>query len=416
MADPSKQSIRNYYILVASMISLQVTTSTIYMVLPVFFKQYGITNTESGVLIAIGTFAGIISSFLAGKYCDSHGRKPVLLLGVALYALVFYLFAVIGKDYGSFLLLRFVEGLAFYMTPVAVTTMAADIFPSRQRGKAMALYTMASGIGQLVGPLGAGIFIDAANFFMYFIFCGAFVTVSALVILFFVKETLPIEVKEHIEKQKGTGWSISSIWGSMKGLGIAVAFFFAAVLVYRTGNTMVNPFFSIYLTEELNLTMTSTSYFFAVRAIMTLAFAPIAGWMADKWGRKPPFLLGMGILIGTMLGYKIVSSFEQVLVIRALESISNAIIMPTTRAFIADLLTPENRGFGNGLYNTVVDESSTMGSILGGWVYDGYGFGTVFLIGAVTAFIGLFIVWLKVPEPTKLPHNIGKKSEAPRLH
>ncbi len=84
-------------------------------------------------------------------------------------------------------------------------------------------------------------------------------------------------------------------------------------------------------------------------------------------------------------------------------------LMPTTRAMVTDLLTPENRAFGNGIYNTLVDESSTMGSIAGGWVYDIYGFGTVFAIGAVTAAICMAVVFLRVPEPKDLPHNVGKK-------
>src|SRR4030065_257715 len=139
------------------MISMQITVSTIYMVLPLFFEQYGVSKSENGYLIAIGTFAGIISAFFAGKFCDTHGRKPVLLIGVAVYALVFYLFAILGKNYETFLVLRFIEGLSYYVTPVAMTTMVADIFPSRQRGKAMSLYTMTNGVGQLIGPLFAGV-------------------------------------------------------------------------------------------------------------------------------------------------------------------------------------------------------------------------------------------------------------------
>jgi predicted MFS family arabinose efflux permease len=51
-----------------------------------------------------------------------------------------------------------------------------------------------------------------------------------------------------------------------------------------------------------------------------------------------------------------------------------------------------------------------MGSIAGGWVYDLYGFGTGFGIGAITAAFCMIIVLIKVPEPSKLLQNLGKRT------
>jgi len=141
--------------------------------------------------------------------------------------------------------------------------------------------------------------------------------------------------------------------------------------------------------------------FFAVKALVTLIVAPIAGRLSDKIGRKPVFLTGMIALTGTMLGYTYVSNYEQVLIVRTFESISNAILMPTTRVYVADLMTPENRGFGMGLYMTVMDEASTMGAMFGGFIANLYSYTTIFQIGAATAITGLAIVFAKVPEPSQ---------------
>ncbi len=409
--EPTPGARKNYYILIAAMVSMQVTTSTIYMVLPLFFENHGMSKSAIGVLISVGTFAGIISSVLAGRYSDSHGRKPVLLGGVALYSIVFFLFALAGKDFGTFLVLRFIEGFAFYMTPVAITTMAADTFPPRQRVKAMALYPMSSGRRQLVGPLLAGVFIEASSYLLYFIFCGTFVAISAGVILFLVKETRPQDVITRHEQRRGKGLDLSELSSNIRGLGLIVGIFLAATLIYRTGSTMYNPFFSLYLREELHLDIARMSYFFAIRALMTLIFAPIAGSLADRYGRKPTFLFGAGVLVTTMVGYRTVTTFEQVLVVMALESVSNAILQPSSRAYMADLLTAENRGFGMGFYMTVMDESSTMGAILGGFIADLYGFGALFLVGAATAAACLAIVLVWMPEPSGLPHE-GRPLEA----
>jgi MFS family permease len=66
---------RNYYLLILSAISLQITVSTIYMVLPLYFEQFGVNKSGTGVLISIGTFAGIVSGIVAGKFSDNYGKR-----------------------------------------------------------------------------------------------------------------------------------------------------------------------------------------------------------------------------------------------------------------------------------------------------------------------------------------------------
>jgi DHA1 family multidrug resistance protein-like MFS transporter len=419
MSEPSQAQKMNYYLIVLSMVSMFVTTSTIYMVLPVFFEDHGMSGTQVGLLISVGTFAGIISSVIAGKYSDSHGRKPILFGGVLIYAVVFFLFAFAGKDFTTFAVLRFIEGFAFYMTPVAITTMVADIFPSRQRGKAMAMYTMSSGVGQLIGPLVAGFLLAQFTFYEYFLFCGVFVSISVVMIFLLVKETRPDSVAEHQRSRARHGVNLKTLGSDIRSLGRYVAIFLVAILFYRTGNTMVNPLLSSYLKNDLGFDMSSISYLFAIRALMTLIFAPVVGYLLDRVGRKPVFLGGIVLLVATMLGYTQVRAFEHVLLIRALESISNAVLQTSTRTYAADLMRPEIRGFGMGLYMTIVDESSTMGAVLSGWIKDTRGFGVIFLIGAATAAICFAITLLWVPEPNRLEHNAEKPEElktGPKAH
>ena len=55
-----------------------------------------------------------------------------------------------------------------------------------------------------------------------------------------------------------------------------------------------------------------------------------------------------------------------------------------------------------GLYMTIVDESSTMGALVGGWIKDAFSFQTIFIIGAITAILCFVITLLGVPEPSKV--------------
>jgi MFS family permease len=399
---------RNYYYLILSIVSMQITASTIYMVLPLFFEQYGISKTENGVLISIGTLAGVFSGLIAGKFSDNYGRKWFLVAGTAIYSVVFYMFAFLSKDFNTFFMLRFFEGIGFYVMPVLVAAMCADTFPTGERGRMMSLFSMAGGIGQLVGPLMAPYLIRGNDFNIYFLFSGSFVVISCLGMAFLVKDTLPKE--QRVERDKsGKGFSIGGFWGSMKALGGAFLVLLVAILVYRTGYTMIDPFFSIYLRDVIKLDLSSTSYLFALRAICTLVFAPVAGWMADRFGRKPTFLFGMVLTVLALFGYTQMRGTFDIYLVRGIDAVASVILINSIRVYTADLLAPRVRGFGMGLYSTVSQESSTVGAIFGGYVIDVLGFNMVFLSAAALSAVSLVIVQLWVPEPSR----VGKaKSEA----
>jgi len=271
---------------------MQVTASTIYMVFPLFFANAGISRTESGFLISIGTLAGVLSSVVAGILSNRSGRKTVLLLGTLLYTVVFFLFAYLDHGFGTLMFLRFVEGLGFYVMPVMVTTMAADIFPMKDRGKAMALFSTSGGIGSLIGPLISPYLISGNDYTFYFLFSGGFVLVSAIAMSLFVRETLPESLKKRANVSAIRSVDVVGFLHSVRGLGVVVEVFLVAILIYRTGYTMIDPFFSLYLKDMLHLDLSLTSYIFALRAICTILFSPLAGVLIDRYGRKRTILLG----------------------------------------------------------------------------------------------------------------------------
>jgi MFS family permease len=402
---------RNYYLLILSAISLQITVSTIYMVLPLYFSQFGINKSGTGVLISIGTFAGIISGLVAGKFSDNYGRKPFLILGTIMYSVVFFLFAYVPGSFDVFFILRFIEGLGFYIIPVIIVSMAADIFPAKERGRAMGLYSMSSGVGQLVGPLTAGYLISAGSYTTYFLFCGGFVVVSLIIMILFVKETLNKEkrtVKSDSSPKISFGESVKRFLVQVKGLGVIVLVFLIAILFYRVGYTMVDPLFTLYLKDVLKLNISESSYVYALKAICTLAAAPVAGYLNDRVGRKPVFLVGMALTVVTMFSYSQANSIEFVYLIRAFDSVAQATLLTTIRTMMTDLVSPEMRGFGQGLYSSITQESSTIGSIFGGVIIDSFGYTGAFLTAMSMAAIALFIVWSRIPEPTKLIKPLQK--------
>jgi MFS family permease len=388
---------------------MQVTSSTIYMTLPLFFASVGVGKAENGILISIGTFAGVISGLIAGAVSNRVGRKKILVVSGLIYASTFFMLVFLGRDFYSLLFSRFIAGIGFYMMPVMVTTMAADIFPFKERGRAMALYGSSGGVGALIGPLTTPLLVHGNDYTWYFIFSGASVLVCAIVTLFLVRETLPDELK-----RKAVGDSkkldVKGFVLSLKGLGVVVLIFLVAVTVYRTGYTMIDPFLSLYLKEVLKLDLSSVSYIYALRALCTIIFSQAAGWLTDQYGRKMMFMIGLGMTVITTFSYTITQSFVQMLFLRSWDAAANAVTLTAVRTLVADLLSPEMRAFGMGLYSATTQQSSTVGSIFSGFVIDAFGYNTTFYTATILSLLAFLVVLIWVPEPGK-----GMKAKEPPL-
>ena len=164
MKDVTPEWRRRFYLTIGSVVMMQVTSSTIYMTLPLFFSSVGVGKSENGFLISIGTFAGIISGLIAGAMSNRFGRKKILVLAALIYSSTFYMLVFMGRDFYSLMFSRFIAGIGFYMMPVMVTTMAADIFPIKERGRAMALYGSSGGVSALIGPLTIPYLVHGNNY------------------------------------------------------------------------------------------------------------------------------------------------------------------------------------------------------------------------------------------------------------
>jgi len=390
---------RRFYLTIGSVIMMQVTSSTIYMTLPLFFSSVGMGKSENGLLISIGTFAGIISGLIAGAMSNRFGRKKILVLSAFIYSSTFFMLVFMGHDFASLIFSRFIAGIGFYMMPVMMTTMAADIFPMEERGMAMTLYGSSGGIGALLGPLITPYMVFGDDYTLYFVFSGSSVLLSAIAMIFLVRETLPDEIKAGARTQQGKNVDIRGFLRSVKSLGILVAVFLVAIILYRTGYTMIDPFLSLYLKEALQLDINSVSYIYALRALCTIIFSQAAGWLTDKYGRKTMLMVGLGMTIITTFSYTITTSFLQMLFLRAWDAAANASLLTAVRTLMADLLSPEMRGFGMGLHSAITQQSSTVGSLFSGYVIDAFGYNITFYTASVLCVVSLIIVMIWIPEP-----------------
>lgn len=105
---------------------------------------------------------------------------------------------------------------------------------------------------------------------------------------------------------------------------------------------------------------------------MTVAM-PIAGKLGDSMGRKWVYIVGIiTFVVGSTVG-GFTTTMTWLIIGRAIQGFGAGIIMISSQAIIAEVVSARERGKYMGIIGAVFGVSSVLGPVLGGWFTDGPG-------------------------------------------
>jgi DHA1 family multidrug resistance protein-like MFS transporter len=160
--------------------------------------QRGASLSGIGFLVA----AGVQAIFLlpAGRMADTRGRRPALLfgtiastIGMALLAFSDLATNILGTaglaGVVLFVLAMAVQGFGGAFMGSAPAALVGDIMGGRKGGIVIATFQMMSDVGAIVGPLIAGLLVDALDFDWAFA-AGALLALIPIFLVLRMRETL----------------------------------------------------------------------------------------------------------------------------------------------------------------------------------------------------------------------------------
>src|SRR6201991_857149 len=144
---------------------------------------------------------------------------------------------------------------------------------------------------------------------------------------------------------------------------------------------------SVSASQE-QITWVLTSYIISA-AIMT----PLAGWLADRIGRKRLFLISIaGFTVASML-CGIATSLVEIVGYRLLQGMFGASMIPIAQAIMLDINPPEKHGQAMAVWGMGALLGPILGPALGGWLTEHLDWSWCFFINlpvGILAFWGLF--------------------------
>nr|WP_245190008.1 MFS transporter [Leucobacter exalbidus] len=101
--------------------------------------------------------------FPSGRWTDSVGRKPLLIIGMLVLAITYWAFPL-APNLWLAMLAMLLAGAGSALANPAQQAVLADVLNGRSGGGVVAGYSMASDLGGVLGPLVAGFVVDFAGF------------------------------------------------------------------------------------------------------------------------------------------------------------------------------------------------------------------------------------------------------------
>jgi EmrB/QacA subfamily drug resistance transporter len=118
---------------------------------------------------------------------------------------------------------------------------------------------------------------------------------------------------------------------------------------------------------------------------------PIFSKLADTYGRKPIFLIGIGVFVVGSLLCGSATSMGQLIAFRAVQGLGAGALQPIAITIVGDVFEPVQRARIQGLFSSVWGVAAVLGPALGGVLTDTVGWPWVFHVnipvGAVAAWL-----------------------------
>ena len=330
---------------------------------------------KKGLIITLFTISAAISRPFSGKLADTIGRKKVIYLGIICSFLVLLIYPFSFSVF-FFLTLRFLHGFSAGFAPTGATALLTDLIPEKSRGHAMGIWGTFISLGIGVGQtLGSWIYLSFGFTILFLI--GALFSLIALILVFWIKETL-------VNQQKFNFKLLRISWKDVFEPNVLPAAFVMLLSAMCSGMIFV-------LTPDLStyLGISNKGFFFGIYVIATILIRLLTSSLSDRIGREKTLLIGCFILVISMLLVGTSNSIVSYIFAAIIFGIATGITSPTMFAWTADLSHEDRRGVGAGTMFIALEFGIMFGALLTLVSYDSTK-STIFLtflIGAMMATI-----------------------------
>ena len=133
------------------------------MIFPLYGKQIGMTSGQIGILLSVQLVGVILLKPFFGRASDKLGRLPMMITGLLICAVSFFLLSSIKSVY-VFAPIIIIYGLGFALITASTAALAADVAKKGAMGASLGILSTLMDVGQTLGPPTIGAISDTYSY------------------------------------------------------------------------------------------------------------------------------------------------------------------------------------------------------------------------------------------------------------
>jgi len=350
------------------------SSEAIYPLLPGFVKGLGGTAVEIGLIDGIANAVAAVVRMPSGAISDVIGRRPLVLAGYGLSAVVRPLMAFAASPV-HVLLVRAVDRFGKGVRAAPRDALVADLVAPGARGAAFGHIRALDHAGAAVGPLAAMLFLlvfpgQERRLFLLAILPG----LATLAVIWACVRDAPRHVSAAPRAVLAAGLSKSQAW------------LLGCVGVWAVG--AASEQFLLLRAAEVGVPAPLVPLVWFGMSLAKSGAAVRAGRLADRVAPGAMLALGWLLFAAAYAGLSATTSLPAVVALVGCVGIAYGIAEPAERALVAAVAADGRQGSAFGWYALVQGLMALPAGLIAGWLWDSGPAGPA-LSFAVTAAVSL---------------------------
>ena len=361
--------------------------------LPFYAERFGASPMLIGALLAAYAACQLISGPFLGRWSDTIGRKPLLLVSQVGTCLSFILLAFAPNMTWVFLA-RILDGVTAGNISLAQAAIS-DVTAPHERGKAFGKVGVAFGIGFLIGPALSG-FLSRFGYAVPILTGAALSGLSILATILL----LPADRTKTAKAQSGAPIKLIDLkqyagFFNLPGLRLRLVQLFTFIMAFSMYTSGIALFAGRRL--EINGKMfgpSDVAYILAYGGLLGILIQGfMMGRLIKRFGELTLVKFGFIALAIGMLVLSIANGLIVALLAATFTALGHGTLRPILNSLVSQSVGPQEQGAVLGLSQSLQSMAQILAPLIGGWLIEQRVESVWALAAALFAVFGLVVPW-----------------------